>query len=58
MNTLMQEGEVLTKEAAEWVLWLLRELEAVRLIVGGDGHEHLGDRVSWALKAARGEKPH
>jgi hypothetical protein len=58
VNTLMQEGQPLTKEAAEWVLWLLRELEAVRLVVGGEGHDNMAERVSWAIRQARGEKPH
>lgn len=54
----MQEGQPLTKEAAEWVLWLLGELEAVRLVVGGETHDNLAERVSWALKQARGERAH
>jgi hypothetical protein len=58
MNTLMKEGEPLTREAAEWVLWLLRELEAVRLVVGGEGHDNMAERVLWALKQARGERVH
>jgi hypothetical protein len=58
MNTLMKEGEPLTREAAEWVLWLLQELEGVRLVVGGEGHDNMADRVLWAIKQARGEKPH
>jgi hypothetical protein len=58
MNTLMKEGEPLTREAAEWVLWLLRELEAVRLVVGGDGHDNMAERVLWAIKQARGERAH
>ena len=58
MNTLMKEGEPLTREAAEWVLWLLGELEAIRLLVGGEGHDNMAERVAWALKQARGEKPH
>jgi hypothetical protein len=58
MNTLMKEGEPLTREAAEWVLWLLRELEAVRLVVGGEGHDNMAERVLWALKQARGERAH
>jgi hypothetical protein len=58
MNTLMKEGEPLTREAAEWVLWLLRELEAVRLVVGGDGHDNMAERVLWAIKQARGEGAH
>jgi hypothetical protein len=58
MNTLMKEGEPLTREAAEWVLWLLQELEGVRLVVGGDGHDNMAERVSWAIRQARGERAH
>jgi hypothetical protein len=58
MNTLMKEGEPLTREAAEWVLWLLRELEGIRLVVGGEGHDNMAERVLWALKQARGERAH
>lgn len=57
-QTLLAVGEPVSKEAFEFVMWLMTELEAVRLLVGGEGHDNMGERVLWALKQARGEKPH
>jgi hypothetical protein len=57
-KTLLAVGEPVSQEAFEFALWLMTELEEIRLIVGGDGHDNMAERVSWAIRQARGEKPH
>ena len=55
---LIEVGEPLSSEAFQFIEELFNELEAIRLLVGGDTHDNMAERVGWALRQARGEKPH
>jgi hypothetical protein len=57
-DTFLEVGQPLTADGFDFICSVMEQLEAIREVIGGEGHDNMAERVSWAIRQARGEKPH
>jgi hypothetical protein len=57
-DIVLEVGQPLTDEGFDFVCSVMEQLEAIREVIGGDGHDNMAERVSWAIRQARGERAH